>query len=154
MSTLNINQFAQVAVRGQQDLSIARSGIISGAVSANQATPLKAGDAVLLDSAITVAGVPQFIAAGNSDVAFGYVVLDPKTASVAAPNALQVMCRAPGPVMWLLAAATIPPGATVEQATGGGYDVQGLASGKLRGINLDYATIGQLTRIMLTPAWV
>lgn len=152
MSTLNINQFAQLPVRGEQDLSIARSGVLSGVVSAAQATPLKAGDAVIIDPAITtVGGVPQFIAAANADVAFGYVLLDPKLATIPAPVALQVLCRSTGPVVWLVAAATIPPGSPVEQVLVGG-DVQVLAAGKLRGIALDYATVGQLVRILLTPA--
>lgn len=153
MSNLNINQFAQTPVRGETDLSIARSGVLSGAVSAAQATPLEAGDAVILDPAITVAGLPQFKAAATSDVAFGYMILDPKAATVAEPNVMQVACRVTGPVIWLLAAATIPPGSLVEQ-TAGPNDVQVLAAGKLRGIALDYATVGQLTRVLLTSALV
>lgn len=152
MSNLNINQFAQVAVRGQLDLKISLSGIITGIISANQATALAAGDAVVLDSAITVAGTPQFKAAGNADVADGYMIFDPKSSSVSSPNAIQVALRFQGPVMWLLAAATVRPGYFVEQATGGGYDVQELAAGKLRGLALDYGTVGQLIRVILVPA--
>lgn len=152
MSTLNINQFAQVPVRGQTDLQIAKSGIISGQVSANQGlTPLEAGDAVMLDSAITVAGLPQFISAGVGDVAHGYFIFDPKASTVLTPADIQVAMRWVGPVVWLLAAGTIPPGSFVEQ-TAGPNDVQVLAAGKLRGLALDYATIGQLTRIMLVGA--
>lgn len=152
MSTLNINQFAQVPVRGQQDLKIALSGVLSGLVSPNQATPLTAGDAVKLDAAVLLAGTPQFVAAGNSDVADGYMIFDPKASTVATPNAMQVAMRFPGPVIWLLAAATVHMGAFVEQATGGGYDVQELAAGKLRGLALDFGTVGQLIRVILVPA--
>ena len=57
MSTLNINAFSQVAVRGQQDLSILRSGIISGMVSAaNTTTPIGAGDAVAVHPARGASG--------------------------------------------------------------------------------------------------
>jgi hypothetical protein len=152
MSTLNINQFAQVPVRGQQDLKIALSGVVSGIVSANQATPILAGDPVKLDSAIVIAGTPQFVEAGTGDVAHGYMIFDPKTASAPTPNAIQVALRFVGPVIWLLAAGTIPPGSFVEQ-TAGPNDVQVLAAGKLRGLALDYATVGQLTRILLVPAF-
>lgn len=151
MSTLNINQFAQVAVRGQQDLKIAPSGVLSGIVSANQVTPLEAGDAVILDPAITIAGTPQFIAAGVSDVADGYMIFDPKASTVGTPNAIQVAMRFNGPIIWLLAAATIAPGAFVEQ-TVGPNDVQTLAAGKLRGKALDFATVGQLVRVILIGA--
>lgn len=152
MSTLNINQFAQLPVRGEQDLNIARSGIIAGQVSANQATAMTAGTAVILDPAITVQGLPQFKAAANADLAFGYLLLDPKRATVSAPDVMQVACRSTGPVIWLVAAGTIPPGSQVEQVLVGG-DVQVLAAGKFRGLALDYATVGQLVRILLTPAW-
>lgn len=151
MSTLNINQFAQVAVRGQVDLKIALSGIISGIVSANQATPLVAGDAVMLDNAITVAGTPQFVAATDADVAHGYMIFDPKASTVATPNAIQVAMRFMGPVVWLVAAATVRPGFFVEQAASGG-DVIELAAGKLRGLALDFGTVGQLIRIILVQA--
>lgn len=151
MSTLNINQFEQVPVRGQQDLKIAPSGVLSGLVSANQVGPLEAGDAVMLDSAITVAGTPQFIAAGVGDVAHGYMIFDPKASTVVAPNAMQVAMRFAGPILWLTAAATVRPGFFVEQAAAGG-DVQELASGKLRGLALDYATVGQLLRVILVQA--
>lgn len=154
MSTLNINQFGQVAIRGQQDLGIAGSGILSGMVSAaNGATPIAAGDAVLLDPAVTVVGQPQFISAGVGDVAFGYMIYDPKTASALTPNTIQVAMRFRGPVLWLVAAGTIAPGALVEQAAANG-DVQTLAAGKLRGIALDPGTLGQLLRVVLVPALV
>lgn len=148
MSTLNINQFAQVAVRGQQDLKIALSGVISGVVSANQVTPLVAGDAVMLDNTITIAGTPQFVAAAASDVAHGYMIFDPKASTVSAPNAIQVALRFDGPVVWLTAAATVRPGFFVEQAASGG-DVQEIAAGKLRGLALDFGTVGQLIRVIL-----
>lgn len=151
MSTLNINQFAQVAVRGQQDLKIALSGVISGIVSANQATPLTAGDAVMLDNTITIAGTPQFVAAGVGDVAHGYMIFDPKSSTVATPNAIQVALRFWGPVIWLVAAATVRPGFFVEQAAASG-DVIELASGKLRGLALDFGTVGNLIRVILIQA--
>lgn len=152
MSNLNINLFEQVAVRGQQDLAIAHSGILSGMVSAaSGATPILAGDAVKLDPAVTVVGQPQFlkaVAADASAVAIGYAIMDPKSSSVLTPGQIQVALRFHGPVLWLTAAATIAPGAQVEQVNAGG-DVQTLAAGTLRGIALDPGTVGNLMRVIL-----
>lgn len=151
-STLNINQFAQVAVRGQQDQSISRSGIFSGQASAaNSTTPLNAGDAVDLDPAVTVVGQPQFVKALYTDVAFGYMILDPKASSVLQPGQLQVASRWTGPVLWLIAGGTIAPGTFVEQANSSTVDVvaYGTSSSKLRGIALDPGTSGQLMRVIL-----
>lgn len=153
MSTININQFAQVPVRGELDLQIAKSGIFSGIVSANSAA-IVAGDDVILDEAITVAGTLQFRLALYTEVAMGFAILDPRAATVATPGAIQVASRLTGPVMWLIAGATIAPGALVEQVNSASYDVQTLAAGKLRGMALDYATIGQLTRVLLAQALV
>lgn len=151
-SNLNINQFAQVAVRGQQDLSISRSGILSGMVSAaNTTTPINAGDAVDLDPAVTVVGQPQFITALYTDVAFGYMIIDPKGASILTPGQIQVACRFTGPAIWLIAGGTIAPGTFVEQANSSTVDVvaYGTSSSKLRGIALDPGSVGNLMRVIL-----
>jgi hypothetical protein len=154
MSTLNINQFAQVAVRGQADQQIARSGILQGLVSAaNTTTPISPGDAVDLDPAITVVGAPQFITALDSDSSFGYMVFDPKSSSVLTPGVIQVAMNYTGPVLWLTAAGTIAPGAFVEQAAAGGDVVLfGTATSKVRGIALDPGSAGQLMRVILVGA--
>jgi len=152
MSTLNINAFAQVAVRGQQDLSIARSGIISGMVSADSTTtPITAGDSVKLDAAVTIVGQPQFLKAAYTDVSFGVMILDPKAASVLTPGQIQVACRFTGPVLWLIAGGTVNPGDFVEQANSSTVDVvaYGTSSSKLRGIALDPGTVNNLMRVIL-----
>ena len=151
MSTLNINAFSQTAVLGQQDLSILRSGVLSGMVSAaNGATPIVAGDSVALDPANTVVGQPQFISAALTDISFGVMIMDPKSASVVTPGQIQVACRFTGPVIWLLAAGTINPGQLVEStAAAGTVNVYGTSSSKLRGIALDPGTVGQLMRVIL-----
>jgi len=155
MSNLNINQFAQVAVRGQIDQQISRSGIIQGIVSAaNTTTPIKPGDAVDLDPAVTAVGSPQFITALYTDVSFGYMIFDPKSSSVLTPGVIQVAMRHVGPVMWLVAGGTIVPGALVEQANSGTYDVVtfGTSSSKVRGVALDFGSVGQLMRVVLAGA--
>lgn len=154
MSTLNINQFAQVAVRGQTDQQISRSGIIQGMVSAaNTTTPIAAGDCVDLDPAVTVVGAPQFITALNTDTSFGYMIFDPKSSDVFTPGVIQVAMRWVGPTIWLVAAGTIAAGALVEQAASGGDVVTfGTSTSKVRGLALDPGTTGQLLRVVLVGA--
>ena len=158
MSNLNINQFAQVAVRGQTDQQISRSGIIQGIVSAaNTTTPIAPGDCVNLDPAVTVVGAPQFITSNpnGSDVSFGYMIYDPKSSSVLTPGVIQVAMRWVGPVIWLVAGGTIAPGALVEQVVSSSvYDVVtfGTSTSKVRGLALDPGSIGQLLRIVLVGA--
>lgn len=149
MANLNINQFEQVPVRGQLDLQIQKSGVISGMISANQATSLKAGDFVILDSAVTAGQLPQFIAAAASDPSAFALVFDVKKATFSALDACEATFFG-GPVMWMVATGTIVPGALVESVGGSGTNVQTLAAGKQRGINLQYVTTGQLTRILIT----
>lgn len=150
-TNININQFAQTTVRGALDQQIARSGVIQGMVSAaNTTTPITAGDAVDLDPAVTVVGQPQFITALNTDSSFGYMIGDPKASSVLTPGTIQVAMNFVGPVMWLIAAGTIAPGAAVEQAASGGDVVTyGTATSKLRGWALDPGTLGNLMRVIL-----
>lgn len=155
MSTLNINQFEQVAVRGQLDQQIAHFGVVQGMVSAaNTTTAIKPGDAVDLDPAVTVVGLPQFTTALYTDVSFGYAAYDPKSSSVLTPGLIQVTMRWSGPVMWLVAGGTIAPGALVEQANSATYDVVtfGTSSSKVRGVALDYGSIGNLMRVILAGA--
>lgn len=151
MSNININLFSQTAVRGELDQQISASGVIQGFVSAaNTTTPIDAGDAVDLDPAVTVAGAPQFITALDTDSSFGYAAFDVKSASVLTPGVIQVAINFRGPCMYLVAAGTITPGLFVEQAASGGDVVAyGTTTSKLRGVALDYATVGNLTRIIL-----
>lgn len=154
-STLNINQFAQTAVRGQLDQQIAKSGVLQGQVSAaNTTTPINAGDAVDLDPAVTVVGAPQFITALTTDSYFGYMAYDVKADSVLTPGFIQVASsRASAPVMWLIAAGTIAAGAFVEQAAASGDVVTyGTSTSKVRGLALDPGVVGVLIRVMLLNA--
>ncbi len=152
--TLNINQFEQAAVLGQLDQQISRSGVVQGIVSAAQTTtPLTAGMAVNLDPANTIVGIPQFTKALLTDVSFGFMIYDPKAASVLTPNAVQVAMRWTGPTMWLLAGGTIAPGALVESTSADGTVVTfGTSSSKIRGLALDPGTTGALLRVILIGA--
>lgn len=140
---MNINQFAQQTIRGQLDQNIPPGPVISGVVSANQATALKAGDAVKMDT--TSGNVPQFVAAAVSDVAIGNVVFDEKKASPVAGDAIQVALF--GCIMWMTARGSVAVQANLENYTDG--TVQTLSSGKMRGIALDVATTGNLLRVII-----
>ncbi len=141
--SLNINQFAQQTIRGQLDLNIPPGPVIAGVVSASQATALKAGDAVKMDT--TSGNVPSFLAAAASDVAIGHVVFDAKKASPVAGDTIQVALL--GCIMWMTARGTVAVQANLENYTDG--TVQTLAAGKMRGIALDPATTGNLLRVII-----
>lgn len=149
-NTLLTNQFQQGVVAGDLDLNIMAGGAFAGVLSANQDTPavtVQAGTPAKIDTSITAGFVPNFLQAAVSDVAIGYFKRTAKKALFAIGDVVEVAITA-GPVMWLLAEGTITPGAKVESAT----DLLGvvtLASGKARGIALDYGTSGQLIRVIL-----
>jgi hypothetical protein len=149
MANLNINQFQQVPVRGEQDLQISRTGILTGIVSPNQATALKAGDFVIIDATVTAQGnIPFFKKADDDDVGLVCAIIhDVKKDSYAAGDALQVALPFGGPVIFMTAGATIAPGAAVEDNESG--KVVTLASNKLRGYALDPGVTDQLCRILL-----
>jgi hypothetical protein len=149
MPNLNTNQFAQVPVRGEQDLQISRSGILSVIVSPNQATALKAGDFVIIDGTVTTQGDMPFIKKADDDDV-GLIMCIPhdvKKDSYSAGDSLQVALPFGGPVIFLVAGATIAPGAAVEDNESG--KVVTLASNKLRGYALDPGVTDQLCRILL-----
>lgn len=146
MANLNINQFQQVTVRGDLDLQISKSGVITGQISTNQATALNGGDFVKLDSANT-GPIPQFVAAAVGDTGVGAIKRNVKTDSYSAGDYVEV-AGGFGPVMWLVAAATIAPGAAVEDAGSG--KVQTKSAQAQKGIALDPGTTDGLLRIILT----
>jgi hypothetical protein len=146
MTTLNLNQREQVAIKGQLDLQISRSGILSGVIDASQTDDVVAGQSAKLYASNTGAEV-KFVAAAATDVAIGLFVRDIQKSSMSAGDAVQV-AGSFGPVMWLEAAETVTPGERVEVSSTG--TVQAVSAGKCRGIVIDYATVGNLTRVILT----
>lgn len=149
MTNLNTNQFAQVPVRGEQDLGISRNGILSVIVSVNQATALKAGDFVIIDAAVTTQGDIPFVKKADDDDV-GLIMCIPhdvKKDSYSAGDSLQVALPFGGPVIFMTAGATIAPGAAVEDHEDG--TVVTLASNKLRGFALDPGVTGALLRVLL-----
>lgn len=148
--TLNTNQFRQVPILGDLDLQIARSGVISGKVSPNQATALAAGTPVKLDSAITSGNVPMFVAAAQNDLAIGFVKRTLQSFSFNTGDVIEVVSFF-GPVMWLLPNTTIAPGTQVENSSDG-TTVQPFTSHSVRGIQLDPGVVNVLARVIITNA--
>jgi hypothetical protein len=144
--TININSYEQAPVKGQLDLSIPSQGVLlSGRVSASQATALVAGQAVKLDTAS--GRIPSFLAAAKGDAAIGFVTRDVKKSSPVAGDVIQVACHSC--VMWMYAAGTIAAQATVENTDDGNDSVQTKSAQVARGIALDPATVGQLFRVLI-----
>lgn len=143
--TININQFEQTPVRGQMDLQIARSGVLSGEISADESGAPKAGDPVKLDPNNTGA-IPKFLLATAAQDAIGYIAYDVKQATLVAGDACQVAFFG-GPVMYMTGETALDPGVQVEQNANG--NVQALSAGKLRGLTLDPFTIGGLGRVII-----
>lgn len=146
MANLNLNQFQQVAVRGQSDLQIQKSGVITGQISTNQATALNPGDFVKLDDANT-GPIPQFVAAAVGDTGLGCLVFDVKKSSFEAGDYCEVAFLG-GPVLWLTAGATIAPGVAVED--NGSDQVITKSAQAQKGIALDPGTSGALLRVIIT----
>ncbi len=148
--TFNINQFAQVPLKGALDLGIMNSKVITGIVSENQATDLVPGQRVKLDTTAQEF-IPSFVAAGDTEVAFGYVIYNSRnSANLEAGQPVEVASNF-GPVMWMEADEAIAAGATVYfNTTGIKVDVQA-GSDKKVGIALDGALAdGDLIRVIIT----
>jgi len=150
MSNLQINQFQQVPVRGQVEMEPFLTGVLSVQVSPNQATALKAGDLVTLDTTITVGpGKPPQIIAGGTAVDIGIVIHNDKSDSF---NSLD-MCEIAyfgGPIIWLLnTAVAIAPMAAVEDNQSSLIQAFSSGSNKKIGIALDYFPASTLGRIIL-----
>ena len=149
--SLNSNQFAQTAVRGQLDLQISKSGVIAGFVSPNQVGPIVAGDPVKLDPALTTQGMPMFLSAAPTDDALGVMIFNEKAATVdpaVNPNDPIEVALLAGPVIFEVAETTILAQQAVESNADG--NMQPLGAGKQRGIALDPAVAGQLFRMIIT----
>lgn len=142
---LNINSFRQTPVRGQLDLQIARSGVLSGQISVNELGAPKAGDFVKLDPA-QLGATPQFLLATASDLAIGVLTHNVKKDLPVSGDAVEVAGLI-GPVVWAVANETITPGEQLESNANG--NMEALAAGKFRGIALDPGTASQLFRMIV-----
>lgn len=146
------NQTVQQPAVGDLDLAILQTGALSGILSPNQSSPavtVKAGAAAKIDTTITSGRVLNFLQAIYTDTtAVGFFRRTSKASTFAVGDDVEVVLF-PAPVIWLLAAGTITPGAAVQNHTDS-FSVVTLSGGKQRGYNLDYVTTGQLARILLS----
>lgn len=152
--TLYTNQFGQSVAVGDIDLGIQQWGALAGIVSPNQASPattILAGSPAKFDTTITSGFVPNFLQAAITDA--GIIGIFKRTSMeglFAIGDQVEVALFG-GPAIWMLAAATITPGQTVYLNSSNG--VVGTGGGaKSIGIALDYATSGNVLRVLLASA--
>lgn len=148
MSTVpqqNINQFRPQPVPGDLDLQITKSGIITGRLAASVSGSLKAGQAaVKLDASQTSGFTPQFVLAADGDEAIGIIKRTSKKSAFIAGDIVEVTYFG-GPVIWVVAGATIAPQDQLEFSSGFAIPIN---SGALRGLALDPGTDSNLMRMI------
>lgn len=144
--TLNINQEQILPIPGEIDIQLSESGIFTAIVDAAQATALKPGMPVKLQSTNT-GPMPKVLAAGQDDAQIGVVAYIVKDATFVAGDKIEISFFG-GNVMWVQATAVaITPGTQVESdATG--LLVQAYSSHKVRGIALDYFPASGMGRMI------
>lgn len=150
--SLFTNQFGQQVAVGDIDLGIMQAGSLAGILSPNQSSPgvtVAAGAPAKIDTAITTGYVVNFLQAGVNDLAIGFFKRVAAEATFGLLDQVEVALFG-GPVMWLLANATITPGATVYNDSTGAFVNVTSGGAKARGIALDYATTGNVLRVLIT----
>jgi hypothetical protein len=147
VQSFNINQFEQKPIKGSLDLAITNSKVITGVVSANQATNLVPGQRVKLDTTAQEF-IPSFVAAGDNDAAIGIVIYNSRNAANLAAGQTVEVALAAGPVMWMEAGVAFAAQTVVYQ-TGTTVDTTS-ATHKKAGIALDgAAAVGDLVRVII-----
>jgi hypothetical protein len=144
--TLNANQQDMLPIPGEIDIQTMQNGYVTCIVDAAQATTLKPGMAVKLQSTNT--GLfPKVLAAGVGDVAFGIVAYIVKDTTFNAGDKVEIVFFG-GNVIWMQATAVaIVPGAQLESdATN--LLVQAYTSNKVRGYALDYFPASGMGRMI------
>ena len=151
--TLYTNQFGQQVSVGDIDLGIQQSGALAGILSPNQSSPgvtVAAGAPAKIDSNITSGYVVNFLQAAITDVIIGVFKRTSTKGVFSVLDQVEVALFG-GPVIWMLAGATIAPGATCYLDASN--NVVGSGGGaKSVGIALDYATSGNVLRVLLSSA--
>jgi hypothetical protein len=155
-SQINItNQERITPILGMLDFNQpATATILDAIVSPNQATPLQPGMIVKLDTAVTVPGAWQVLAAANTDIPWGMIIYTVRKNLVSAYDQVKIALPSAGgnPFIWHVAGASITLGQNLQYNTDGSVSVIPVASGKQIAQALDPAATGQLFRIALLSA--
>ena len=155
-SQINItNQERITPILGMLDCNQpATATILDAIVSPNQATALQPGMIVKLDTAVTVPGAWQVVAAANTDIPWGMVIYTVRKNLASAYDQVKVALPSAGgnPFIWHVAGASITLGQNLQYNTDGSISVIPVASGKQIAQALDPAATGQLFRIALLSA--
>lgn len=137
------DQFAQTPARGDLDLAITRSGVLTGVL--NGVANLKAGDRVKLDSTVTTPGVVGLVAAADNEAAFGVIKRNAKQATFAPGDHLEVTFSG-GQAIYEVGATTLTPGTLVGMNAG--FLVAADGTHLQMGILLDYVTQSAMARVI------
>ena len=151
--SFNMNQFEQAPIKGSLDLSLMSSGVLTGIVSANQATALKPGDRVALDNA-SGSHVFSFVAVAAGAAAIGVVVFTSKKSSptYAAGDVIEVaLLTGICPIMWCEALTAVTVMGAVQWAAS---QTVVLGTTFQMGLALEAAPAGGLFRVLLTKATI
>lgn len=144
--TLNINQEQIVPIPGELDIQSMQNGYITCIVDAAQATALKPGMAVKLQSTNT-GPYPKVLAAGVDDVAHGLVAYIVKDTTFVAGDKVEIVFFG-GNIIWMQATAVaITPG-TQLQSDATNLLVEAYTSHKVRGYALDYFAASGMGRMI------
>lgn len=137
------DQFDQQPAKGDLDLAITRSGVVTGAVGG--ASTLYAGNRVKLDSTVTAPGTVAFVAAADNEAAFGVIKRTPKQSSFAPGDHVEVTFNG-GPVVYECGSATLTPGTPVAMSSGFLAAVDG--THLQMGLLLDYVVQSSMGRVI------
>lgn len=143
----NINQFAQTSQQGQIDLPY-QGPVFSCQVVSTQVVPLVPGQAVKL---VDVGGGVMKVAAlaSDSDVPFGFVVLNLKDSDYSALKFVEIATQ--GGVMWMTSAAAIARGANVQVSNADQKVATSAGVNPVAGVAFDKATAAdQLIRVYVS----
>jgi len=152
MSTIpqvQTDQFAQSAVKGDLDLAIMHSGVVTGVIySATPTDTFAAGARVKIDAAMVTPGaIPRFVAAADNEAAHGFIKRTPQKALFVVGDVVEVVLAGNPNVMWMVAGATITPALSVGLSSG--FVVAADGSHTAAGIALDYATDSTMVRVIV-----
>ena len=152
--TINLNQFTQAPVVGQEALGIGGpNNVIQAVVSPTGSPSLAPGQAIKFDTTILQAGIPAIVACAANAYADGYILYDVKAGgALTAGTFVEILI---GGFLWMYVdGTTIDQGTVVEDtANVGGVEPLGTTGGAYpRGIAIDYGVTGALIRVNLMPA--